>query len=88
MQFFLNGNPLGAPMTSPPYAVSWNTTTATNGSNTLTATALDPSGNVGRSSSDIVTVQNPLNPPPCFVMDANVSVDGSGAVTTPAFHTA
>ncbi len=88
VQFFLNGNPLGAPVTSPPYAVSWNTTTATNGSNTLTATAVDPSGNVGRSSSDIVTVQNPLNPPPCFVMDAHVSVDGSGAVTTPAFHTA
>ena len=81
------GNPLGAPVTSPPYAVSWNTTTATNGSNTPTATAVDPSGNVGRSSSDIVTVQNPLNPPRCFVMDAHVSVDGSGAVTTPAFHT-
>jgi hypothetical protein len=88
VQFFLNGNPLGSPVTSPPYATSWNTTTAANGSNTLTATAVDPSGNVGTSSSVTVTVQNPSTPPPCFVMDADVSVNGTTTVTTPSFHTA
>jgi hypothetical protein len=88
VQFFINGKALGSPVTSSPYAVSWNTTAALNGTNTLTATATDTSGNVGSANPVAVTVQNPVNPPPCFVMDAKVSVDGTGAVTTPSFHTA
>ena len=88
VKFFLDGKPLGNPVTSPPYAVSWDTTTATNGSHVLSAQATDTSGNVGTSTIVSVTVQNPAPPPPCFIMDVHVSAHGTGAVTTPSFHTA
>src|SRR5882762_5284415 len=45
VQFKLDGANLGAEDTSAPYAVSWNTTAAANGSHTLTATARDAAGN-------------------------------------------
>jgi hypothetical protein len=88
VQFFLDGKPLGNPDTSSPYAVSWDTTTATNGAHVLSAQATDTSGNVGTSPDVSVTVQNPALPPPCFIMDVHVNVHGTGAVTTPSFHTA
>jgi hypothetical protein len=88
VQFFLDGRALGNPVTAAPYAVTWSTTTATNGTHLLSATASDPSGNVGTAVAVTVTVQNPVQPPPCFVMQVNVSVHGNSTVTTPAFHTA
>ena len=88
VQFLLDGQPLGNPVTSPPYAVTWDTTTATNGSHTLSAKATDTSGNVGTATNVQVTVQNPAPPQPCFIMDVHTSVHGMGTVTTPAFHTA
>jgi Bacterial Ig domain/Lysyl oxidase len=88
VQFLLDGQPLGSPVTTPPYAVNWDTTTATAGSHTLSAQATDTSGNVGTAANVQVTVQNPAPSQPCFVMDAHVSVHGTGTVTTPAFHTA
>jgi hypothetical protein len=88
VQFYLDGKALGAPVTSPPYAVSWETTAATSGTHTLTATATDTSGNVGQAAPVKVTVENPAEEEPCFVMDANVTVDGHGTLTTPTFTTA
>jgi len=88
VQFFLDGSPLGNPVTAAPYAVNWDTTTAANGSHTLSARATDTSGNVGTSANVVVTVQNPAPPMTCFVLQAQVSVHGSGKVTTPSFHTA
>jgi hypothetical protein len=88
VQFYLNGLPLGSAVTSAPYAITWFTTLASNGSNTITAQATDVSGNTGTSAPITVTVENPGNPGPCFVMDANVSADGKGTQTTPAFTTA
>jgi hypothetical protein len=88
VQFFLDGQPLGSPVTAPPYAIQWDTTTAANGMHTLSAQATDTSGNVGTSPSVTVNVQNPAPPMTCFVMQANVSVQGRGTVTTPSFHTA
>ena len=88
VQFFLDGSPLGSPVTAAPYAVNWDTTTAINGSHTLSAKATDTSGNAGTSASVVVTVQNPPPPMTCFVLQAQVSVHGSGKVTTPSFHTA
>ncbi len=58
VQFRLDGAVLGAEDTVSPYAVSWDTTTATNGSHTLTAVARDTAGNVTTSSSVTVTVDN------------------------------
>ena len=60
VQFLLDGTNLGAEDTTSPYAVSWNTTTATNGSHTLTARARDAAGNTTTSSSVTVTVSNAL----------------------------
>ena len=88
VQFYLDGKALGAPATSAPYAISWDTTTATNGKHTLTATATDTSGNVGNAAPIEVTVQNPPEEGPCFVIDANVTSNGHGTTTTQAFTTA
>ncbi|HYM53852.1 MAG TPA: Ig-like domain-containing protein, partial [Solirubrobacteraceae bacterium] len=88
VQFFLDGKALGAPVTKPPYAVSWNTREAADGSHTLTATAIDTSGNVGNATPVEVTVENPAEEGPCFVMDVNTTVNGRNTVTTPTFTTA
>src|SRR5438552_7258461 len=55
VQFKLDGNNLGAEDTTAPYSVSWNTTTASNGSHTLTAVARDSLGMLW--TSDPVTVR-------------------------------
>lgn len=65
VQFTLDGNNLGAPDTSPPYSVSWNTTGAANGTHVLRAIARDAAGNTRTSSPITVTVSNtsvPTNP--------------------------
>lgn len=62
VQFRLDGASLGAEDTTAPSSVSWNTTTASNGSHTLTATARDAAGNTATSAPVTVTVSN--GPPP------------------------
>jgi hypothetical protein len=88
VQFFLDGKAIGSPVTSSPYAINWDTTTATNATHILSAQATDTSGNTATSSTVTVTVQNPANPMTCFVLQAQQSVHGTGTVTTPSFHTA
>jgi hypothetical protein len=88
VQFFLDGKPLGSPVTSAPYAIQWDTMTASNGTHTLSVQATDTTGSIGTSQNVTVTVQNPAPPMTCFVMNADVSVHGRGTVTTPSFHTA
>ena len=58
VQFLLDGANLGSADTSSPYSISWDTTTATNGSHTLTAVARDAAGNVTTSSARTVNVSN------------------------------
>src|SRR5205823_1218635 len=58
VQFKLDGANLGAEDTSAPYSVSWNTTTASNGSHTLTAVATDILGVQWTSQPVTVTVSN------------------------------
>ena len=55
VQFRLDGVALGAEDTAAPYSVPWNTTTASNGSHSLTAVARDAAGNVATSAA--VTVR-------------------------------
>jgi hypothetical protein len=88
VQFFLDGEPLGNAVTASPYAISWDTTTASAGPHVLTAQATDTSGNVGTSTGVTVNVANPAAPMTCFVLQAQTSVHGRGTVTTPSFHTA
>jgi len=59
VQFQLDGTNLGSPVMGqgPTYSMSWNTTTATNGSHALSAIATDNSGFAGTASMTI-TVNN------------------------------
>src|SRR5437870_2001021 len=56
VQFNLDGVNLGAEVTAAPYAISWNTTLAANGSHTLTAVARDTAGNTATTAAVSVTV--------------------------------
>jgi chitodextrinase len=58
VQFTLDGSPLGSPVTAAPYNLSWDTTTASNGSHTLGAIARDTSGNQANATTVAVTVSN------------------------------
>jgi hypothetical protein len=58
VQFKLDGANLGAEDTSSSYSVSWTTTTALDGSHTLTAVARDAAGNATTSAAVAVTVAN------------------------------
>jgi hypothetical protein len=59
VQFLLDGLALGSPDTTSPYSFTWDSTTATNGSHTLTAQAKDSAGNTATSSAVTVSVANP-----------------------------
>src|SRR5690242_16038102 len=58
VQFRLDGANLGPQVTTPPYSMTWDTTTTTSGSHTLAAIATDSSGNSTTSSSISITVDN------------------------------
>src|SRR5439155_21586177 len=76
VQFTLDGAPLGAEDTAAPYATTWNTTTASNGSHTLSAVARDAAGNMATATPVTVTVNNgpPSDTtPPTVVMTAPAS---------------
>jgi hypothetical protein len=88
VQFYLDGQPLGGPVTKAPYSVPWNTTAVANGPHALTATATDTGGNSAGSRPVEVTVENPPQLGPCFVVDVNTSVQGGRRVTTSKFTTA
>jgi hypothetical protein len=76
VQFLLDGASLGAEVTSPPYSITWDTTTVADGPHTLSARARDNVGLSTTSTSVAVTVNN----------SANASVVGSWSspVSTPA----
>lgn len=59
VQFKLDGANLGTEVTSAPYNLSWDTTSTSNGSHTLTAVARDAAGNSTTSSAVNVTVSHP-----------------------------
>lgn len=58
VQFKLDAANLGAEVTAPPYAVTWDTTTTVGGAHTLSAVARDAAGNLGTSDAVPVTVAN------------------------------
>lgn len=78
VQFKLDGANLLAEDLELPYEVVWNTTMATNGSHTLTATARDAAGNSASAAIRTVTVDNavPDTIPPTVSITA--PADGSG----------
>src|SRR5438132_2849785 len=62
VQFRLDGVDAGTEVTAAPYSISWNTTTASNGSHTLTAVARDAAGLRTASAPVTVTVSNDITP--------------------------
>lgn len=78
VQFLLDGVDLGAEDTVAPYAVSWNSATATDGSHVLTARARDAAGNTALSSTVVVTVANST---PAGLVAAFGFSEGSGTIS-------
>jgi hypothetical protein len=62
VQFQLDTANLGASLTSSPYSINWDTTTASNGAHVLTAVAQDTAGNSATSIAAAVTISNSTVP--------------------------
>lgn len=79
VQFLLDGNPIGSPVTQAPYSMSWDSTTVANGSHTLSARATDTAGNTTTATAVTVTVANTA--PTGATVDSTTYADGMGPVT-------
>ena len=84
VQFRLDGANLGARDTTAPYAISWNTTTATAGAHTLAAVARDAAGNARTSTAITVTVSNDTTAPVVSITGPAAGATVSGPVTVAA----
>jgi hypothetical protein len=62
VQFQIDGGALGAERTSPPYSMTWNTVTTSNGPHTVTAVARDAAGNTAQSSATVTVSNSATNP--------------------------
>ena len=83
VQFKLDGANLGTEGTAAPYAVNWDTATASAGTHNLTAVARDAAGNGTTSSAVSVTVRDTT--PPTVTMTAPASgATVSGTITVSA----
>ena len=80
VQFKIDGVNLGAEDTTAPYAVTLDTTTATNGTHVLTAVARDAAGNSATSVGVNVTVNNAVSDTTAPV--ASVSAPAAGATVS------
>ena len=77
----IDGVPLGTDTTAP-YEVTWDTTTAANGSHTVTATAHDAAGNGGTATPIGVIVANVVDSqPPSEPTNLVATVEGPRRVT-------
>jgi peptidoglycan/xylan/chitin deacetylase (PgdA/CDA1 family) len=64
VQFKLDGANLGAPDTSAPYSVNWDTNLSLNGNHTLGAVATNTANLTATAPDVTVTVNNVITPPP------------------------
>jgi hypothetical protein len=88
VQFKLDGTNLGAPVTAPPFATSWDTRLSSSGSHTITAEARDAAGNVGTTTAGVaVNVDNSAPPPAMITVDRTVNIHARGTLTSPALTT-
>src|SRR5207244_961125 len=85
VQFMLDGANLGAEATAAPNAVSWNTTTATDASHTLTAVARHAAGNTATAAAVSVTVDNA--PPTVSITAPAAGATVVGTITVSASAT-
>ena len=78
VQFRLDGANVGPEIHSPPYAMSWNSTSVPNGVHTITAVARDPTGNLGTSPPVDVTVSNVASCSTQTILATSAAVSDSG----------
>ena len=79
VQFLLDGSPFGMAVTRAPYQITWDSTTAPNGSHTLAATATNDAGQSTTSTAVTVTVSNSAGPQPPTVV---ITAPANGATLT------
>ena len=84
VQFLLDGQPIGAPVTSPPYTTSWTVGTTSPGRHFLSAQATDSRGFVGTAPDTPVNVGTRAG---SVTIDDVVHETGESTITTPAFST-
>src|SRR5204862_248126 len=84
VQFQLDGANVGAEDTTAPYSISWDTTTASNASHTLTAIARDAAGNTTTAAAVTVTVFNDTTAPTVSVTAPVGGATVSGTTTISA----
>jgi hypothetical protein len=85
VQFLIDGEPLGSLISAAPYSMSWDTTTATNGTHWLAAQTTGPTGRIGTSSVVAVTVSNFSTAPPSVqITTPNAGSTVSAVVTVAA----
>jgi hypothetical protein len=91
VQFKLDGANLGAEVTTPPYAVTWDSTAVPDGPHTITAVARDADGNTTTSAGVSVTVANTTPLPDVIVTELSYAdgiftstVMNQGTAATPA----
>ena len=82
VQFQLDGQPLGAERTTPPYSVTWDSATTSNGSHVLTAIARDAAGNRSPATANVI-VSNTSQTPGGLVAAYGFN-QGSGVQVTDA----
>jgi Bacterial Ig domain/Lysyl oxidase len=87
VQFKVDGQAVGGPVTTPPFQASWDTRTASAGSHTVTAEASDAAGNTGTSAGVTVTVDNSAPPPATLAIDRLVVRHAKGTLASPALST-
>ncbi|MBI3305420.1 Ig-like domain-containing protein, partial [Candidatus Parcubacteria bacterium] len=80
VQFKFDGLNLGSEDTVAPYGLVWDSTTATNGSHTLTAVARDAAGNQTTSAAVTVTVSN--TPPDTTPPTVSLTAPSAGATVS------
>jgi hypothetical protein len=85
VQFYVDGSPLGSPLTASPYLMFWDTL-GLDGQHTLTASAVDSLGLSATSDPVTVTVDN-SHPANTIGTDATVFTDAQGTMTSPPFST-
>lgn len=84
VQFRLDGQPLGAEDTAPPYELAWDTRQAANGPHALSAVARDAAGRTTTSTDVVVSVENTAPAPPSGLVAAYGFDEASGATVTDA----
>jgi Domain of unknown function (DUF1929)/Bacterial Ig domain len=85
VQFTVDGSPIGAPLSSTPYSITWDSTTVANGAHNLGATARNGAGLSANATPVTVVVSNTVAASP--LVDAQRSIEGAGTQTTAAFST-